>query len=45
MQKFLDKENRMLKSMVDKVVAEGANVLICKKGIDDIAPHILPKTA
>jgi chaperonin GroEL (HSP60 family) len=29
MQKFLDEKNRMLKSMVDKVVAAGANVLIC----------------
>jgi chaperonin GroEL (HSP60 family) len=43
MQKFLDEENRMLKSMVDKVVAAGANVLICQKGIDDIAQHYLAK--
>jgi chaperonin GroEL (HSP60 family) len=43
MQKFLDEENRMLKSMVDKVVAAGASVLICQKGIDDIAQHYLAK--
>jgi chaperonin GroEL (HSP60 family) len=37
MQSFLDEENMMPKSMVDKVAAAGANVLICQKGIDDIA--------
>jgi thermosome len=43
MQKFIDEENRMLKAMVDKVVAAGANVLLCQKGIDDIAQHYLAK--
>jgi archaeal chaperonin len=43
MQKFLEEENRMLKSMVDKVSSAGANVLICQKGIDDIAQHYLAK--
>ena len=43
MQSFLDEENMMLKSMVDKVAAAGANVLICQKGIDDIAQHYLAK--
>jgi chaperonin GroEL (HSP60 family) len=33
----------MLKEMVDKVVAIGANVLICQKGLDDIAQHYLAK--
>ncbi|MDQ3872237.1 MAG: TCP-1/cpn60 chaperonin family protein [Thermoproteota archaeon] len=42
-QQFMDEENRMLKSMVDKVVASGANVLLCQKGIDDIAQHYLAK--
>jgi len=40
---FLDEENSMLKDMVDKVVKAGANVLICQKGIDDIAQHYLAK--
>jgi len=40
---FLDEENTMLKSMVDKVTAIGANVVICQKGIDDIAQHYLAK--
>jgi thermosome len=43
MQKFLDEENRMLKSMVDKVKSAGANVVLCQKGIDDIAQHYLAK--
>jgi thermosome len=43
MQMFLEEENRMLKAMVDKIVEVGANVLICQKGIDDIAQHYLAK--
>jgi thermosome len=41
---FLDEENAMLKSMVDKIVAVEANVVICQKGIDDIAQHYLAKS-
>src|SRR5690242_18181608 len=33
MQMFLEEENRMLKTMVDKIREIGANVLICQKGI------------
>jgi len=43
MEQFLEEENKMLKSMVDKVHNIGANVLICQKGIDDIAQHYLSK--
>jgi thermosome len=43
MKKFLDEETHMLKEMVDKVIAIGANVLICQKGLDDIAQHYLAK--
>ena len=43
MQMFLEEENRMLKTMVDKIHAVGVNVLICQKGIDDIAQHYLAK--
>jgi thermosome len=43
MQMFLEEENRMLKSMVEKIHEIGANVLICQKGIDDIAQHYLAK--
>ena len=44
MKTFLDEENRMLKNMVDKVVASGANVLLCQKGIDDMSQHYLAKS-
>ena len=43
LQAFLDEEEGMLKKMVDKVKKSGANVLICQKGIDDIAQHYLAK--
>jgi archaeal chaperonin len=43
MQKFLSEEQRMLKSMVDSVVSSGANVVLCQKGIDDVAQHYLAK--
>jgi thermosome len=43
MNMFLEEENRMLKGMVDKIVATGANVVVCQKGIDDIAQHYLAK--
>ncbi len=40
---FLDQETEMLKKMVDQVAASGANVLLCQKGIDDVAQHFLSK--
>ena len=43
MQMFLEEENRMLKDMVDKIKSVGANVVLCQKGIDDIAQHYLAK--
>ncbi len=43
MQAFLEQEEGMIKNMVDKIVASGANVLFCQKGIDDLAQHYLAK--
>jgi len=43
MKSFLDEEEKMLKTMVDNVVESGANVLLCEKGIDDVAQHYLAK--
>jgi len=43
MKSFLDEENRMLKTMVDKVIGSGATVVLCQKGIDDMAQHYLAK--
>ena len=43
MKSFLEEENNILKRMVDKIVSTGANVVVCQKGIDDIAQHYLAK--
>jgi archaeal chaperonin len=43
MKKFLDEETKMLKTMVDKISQVGANVVVCQKGIDDIAQHYMAK--
>lgn len=43
MEMFLQQEEKMLKRMVDKVIASKANVVICQKGIDDVAQHFLSK--
>ena len=43
MQKFLDEENSILKGMVDKIEESGANVVVCQKGIDDVAQHYLAR--
>ncbi len=40
---FLNQEEAMLKAMVDKIVASGANVVVCQKGIDDMAQHFLAR--
>ena len=42
-QQFLDEEEHMLRTMVDKIVNSGANVVVCQKGIDDMAQHFLSK--
>jgi len=43
MQAFIDQEEKMINSMVEKISASGASVLFCQKGIDDIAQHFLAK--
>ena len=43
MQAFIEQEENMIKEMVDELVAAGANVLFCQKGIDDLAQHYLSK--
>ncbi|MEJ2252453.1 MAG: thermosome subunit beta [Candidatus Lokiarchaeota archaeon] len=42
-QQFLDEEEKMLRNMVQKIVDSGANVVICQKGIDDMAQHFLAR--
>ena len=43
MQAFIENEEQMLKDMVDKIIASGATVLFCQKGIDDLAQHYLTR--
>jgi thermosome len=43
LQLFLDQEEKMLKNMVDKIINSGANVVVCQKGIDDMAQHYMSK--
>jgi thermosome len=43
MEAFLREEESMLREMVEKIARAGANVVICQKGIDDMAQHFLAK--
>ncbi|MEM2104752.1 MAG: thermosome subunit beta [Candidatus Bathyarchaeia archaeon] len=43
MDAFLRQEEAMLKDMVEKIAATGANVVLCQKGIDDMAQHFLAR--
>lgn len=43
MDAFLREEENMLRDMVDKIAEKGANILICQKGIDDMAQHFLAR--
>ncbi|MEM3085707.1 MAG: thermosome subunit alpha [Halobacteria archaeon] len=43
MKAFMDEEERLLKTMADKISESGANVVFCQKGIDDLAQHYLAK--
>lgn len=43
MDAFLDQEQNMIKEMVDQIHNTGANVVLCQKGIDDLAQHFLAK--
>ncbi|MEM0445642.1 MAG: thermosome subunit beta [Nitrososphaerota archaeon] len=43
MRAFMEEEEKMLREMVDKIAATGANVVLCQKGIDDLAQHFLAR--
>ncbi|MBM5805076.1 MAG: thermosome subunit [Candidatus Verstraetearchaeota archaeon] len=43
MKAFIEEEGRLLRDMVNKIKAAGANIIFCQKGIDDIAQHYLAK--
>ncbi|HIH87018.1 MAG TPA: thermosome subunit [Methanosarcinales archaeon] len=40
---FIDREEQMIKEVVDKVINSGANAVFCKKGVDELARHYLAK--
>ena len=40
---FLEREERLLKDMVKRIKEAQANVVVCQKGIDDLAQHFLAK--
>ena len=43
MQAFLREEEKILRGYVDAIKAAGTNVVVCQKGIDDLAQHYLAK--
>ena len=43
MKNFVEQEEEQLKEMVEKLDQAGANVVLCQKGIDDMAQHYLAK--
>ncbi|MGD0643689.1 MAG: thermosome subunit beta [Candidatus Bathyarchaeia archaeon] len=43
MKAFLDQETDMMKEMVTKIKASGADIVFCQKGIDDLVQHFLSK--
>jgi thermosome len=43
MDAFLKQEENMIKDMVEKLVTKDANVILCQKGIDDLAQHFLSR--
>jgi chaperonin GroEL (HSP60 family) len=43
LQKFLDEEEKTLKSKVDQIKKSGATVVFCQKGVDDLVQHYLAK--
>ena len=43
LENFIKSEERYLKALTDKVIASGANVVFCQKGIDDVAQYYLAK--
>jgi len=40
---FLAEEEKYIRGLVDKITASAANVLVCQKGIDELAQHYLSK--
>ena len=43
LQGFIEREERLLKEMTEKIISTGANVIFCQKGIDDVAQYYFAK--
>ncbi len=43
MEAFLKQEEDMLRDMVEKIAKAGANVVLCEKGVDDMAQHFIAR--
>ncbi len=43
MRRFIEEKENILRDLVEKIASVGANVVICQKGIDDVAQHFLAK--
>jgi archaeal chaperonin len=43
LQAFLYQEEKMIKDMIEKISASGANIVLCGKGVDDLAQHYMAK--
>lgn len=43
LQEFLNREEMLLKEIVERVESSGANVIFCQKGIDDVVQYYLAK--
>ncbi len=43
LEEFIEQEERMIKEKIELIKNSGANVVICQKGIDDLAQHFLAK--
>ncbi|MEM1577712.1 MAG: thermosome subunit alpha [Candidatus Pacearchaeota archaeon] len=43
LQAFIEQEEKMLEDMAEKIIASGANVVLCQKGIDDLVQYYLAR--
>jgi thermosome len=43
LQKYLDQEEQIVKDIVDRIAATGANVVLCQLGIEELAQHFFAK--
>jgi len=43
LQSFIESEEHYLRELTNKIIKSGANVILCQKGIDDVAQYYLAK--